>query len=124
MKVLLECVCRGVNDESQQVRNSALFAIGHFSEHLQVFEIVSSQPNTSKYHRFFTNVTVNLTSVQNVFRAQPDISKYSRELLPLLFNYMAKAEAAGDKDPKGLINSYYALEMFCENLGKYVKKCY
>ena len=37
---------------------------------------------------------------------------------------MAKAEAAGDKDPKGLMNSYYALEMFCENLGKYVKKCY
>ena len=50
LKFLLECVYRGVNDESQQVRNSALLAIGHFSEHLQVFEIVPSQPNTSKYH--------------------------------------------------------------------------
>ena len=62
---------------------------------------------------------MNMASLENAFFVQPDISKYSRELLPLLFNYMSKAEAAGDKDPKGLINSYYALEMFCENLGKY-----
>ena len=48
---------------------------------------------------------------------QPNISKYSRELLPLLFNYISETEASGVKDPKGLINSYYALEMFCENLG-------
>ena len=50
---------------------------------------------------------------------QPDISEYSTELLPLLFKFMSKAEAEGDKDPRALVNSYYALEQFCENLGQY-----
>ena len=33
---LLECVCKGISDPSAQVRNAALFALGQFSEHLQV----------------------------------------------------------------------------------------
>ncbi len=53
------------------------------------------------------------------FSFQPDISEYSTELLPLLFKFMSKAEAEGDKDPRALVNSYYALEQFCENLGQY-----
>lgn len=49
---------------------------------------------------------------------QPDISKYSNELLPLLFGYLSEATKDADKDPRSITKSYYALEMFCENLGK------
>ena len=33
---VLQCVCKGLSDPDQNVRNTALFAIGQFSEHLQV----------------------------------------------------------------------------------------
>jgi len=49
---------------------------------------------------------------------QPDISKFSSELLPLLFAQMNSASANVEKDPRGVTKLYYALEMFCENLGK------
>ncbi|XP_076111369.1 importin-4-like isoform X2 [Mytilus galloprovincialis] len=48
---------------------------------------------------------------------QPDISKYASEILPLVFQYLGRATNEIDKNPKGLVKSYYALEMFCENLG-------
>ncbi|CAL1538181.1 unnamed protein product [Lymnaea stagnalis] len=48
---------------------------------------------------------------------QPDISNYASELLPILFQYLNKSMEEIDKNPKGLIKSHYALEMFCENLG-------
>ena len=50
---------------------------------------------------------------------QPDITKYAKELLPLLFQYLGKATNEAEKNPKGLTKSYYALEMFIENLSKY-----
>ncbi|XP_033729226.1 importin-4-like [Pecten maximus] len=83
LQAVLQCVVKGLNDPEPQVRNSALFALGQFSEHLQ-----------------------------------PDISKFASELLPLLFEYLGRATKEADKNPKGLTKSYYALEMFCENLGK------
>ena len=49
---------------------------------------------------------------------QPDISKFSAELLPILFDYLSQATQHIDKDPKGVIKTYYAVEMFVENLGK------
>lgn len=49
---------------------------------------------------------------------QPDISKYASEILPLIFQYLGRATNEVDKNPKGLVKSYYALEMFCENLGE------
>jgi len=49
---------------------------------------------------------------------QPDISKYASEILPLLFQYLLQVSQEGDKNPRGLTRSYYALEMFCQNLGK------
>ncbi|XP_069113686.1 importin-4-like isoform X2 [Argopecten irradians] len=49
---------------------------------------------------------------------QPEISKFASELLPLLFQYLGRATLEADKNPKGLTKSYYALEMFVENLGK------
>ncbi len=128
LKVLVECVFRGLNDESLQVRNAALFAVGLFSEHLQVFvSRVHSSSITAVSERaaggsFLGWSCVDVDVSFDFARFQPHIGKYSGELLPLLFNYMSKAEATGDKDPKGLVNSYYALEMFCENLGKFEKK--
>ncbi|KAL8619425.1 hypothetical protein ACOMHN_011776 [Nucella lapillus] len=49
---------------------------------------------------------------------QPDITKFAAELLPLLFQYLGKATQEADKNPRGLTKSYYALEMFIENLGQ------
>ncbi|XP_071092179.1 importin-4-like [Haliotis cracherodii] len=83
LKAILQCVCKGLNDPDPIVRNSALFALGQFSEHLQ-----------------------------------PNISKFASELLPLLFQYLGRATQEADKNPKGLTKSYYALEMFIENLEK------
>ena len=52
-------------------------------------------------------------------RFQPDIAKYSQEILPILFDHMSKAAENIDKEAKSVSKIYYALEMFCENLGKY-----
>ncbi|XP_056015924.1 importin-4-like isoform X2 [Ostrea edulis] len=83
LQALLQCVVKGLNDLDSGVRNSALFALGQFCEHLQ-----------------------------------PEITSFSSELLPLLFQYLSKASQEADKNPKGLTKSYYALETFCENLDK------
>lgn len=48
---------------------------------------------------------------------QPDISQYASQLLPILFMYLNKSMEEVEKNPKGLIKSHYALEVFCENLG-------
>ena len=52
---------------------------------------------------------------------QPDISKYASEILPLLFQYLLQVSQDPEKHSKGLTRSYYALEMFCENLGRILK---
>jgi len=80
---LLQHVYRGMSDESSDVRNAAMFALGQFSEHLQ-----------------------------------PDISKYSSELLPLLFDCLSKTSHDPGQRPQDIVRVYYATEMFCENLGK------
>ncbi|XP_062500910.1 importin-4-like [Corticium candelabrum] len=48
---------------------------------------------------------------------QPDISNYCADILPLLFENLSKSTAAASEDQLGLTKTYYALEMFCENLG-------
>lgn len=50
---------------------------------------------------------------------QPDISKFSSELLPLLFACLAKTSHDCGMSRKDIIRTYYAVEMFCENLGLY-----
>ncbi|KAJ8041565.1 Importin-4 [Holothuria leucospilota] len=53
------------------------------------------------------------------FHMQPDISKFHSELVPLLLNYLNQAvQNPQESKRKGLSRIYYALEMFCENLGK------
>ncbi|XP_051883850.1 importin-4 [Pristis pectinata] len=80
---MLQCMCQALADQSQVVRNAALFALGQFSEFLQ-----------------------------------PDISKYSDEIMPLLLNYLGTID-----NSKGghLTKAYYALENFVENLGKKIE---
>ena len=36
LEQFLKCVCKGITDQAGVVRNAALFALGQFSEHLQV----------------------------------------------------------------------------------------
>ncbi|KAK3691936.1 hypothetical protein RRG08_047945 [Elysia crispata] len=48
---------------------------------------------------------------------QPNISQYASQLLPLLFMYLNKSMEEAEKNPKGLVKSHYALEIFCEHLG-------
>ena len=52
------------------------------------------------------------------FGLQPDINKFSGELLPILFNYLSSASQDINKDLRGVNKTYYALEVFCENLGE------
>lgn len=84
----LKCVCTGITDNAGVVRNAALFALGQFSEHLQ-----------------------------------PEIAEYHEQLLPLLFQYLQQLcsrinqQGEGSKEPPGIDRMFYALEMFCENLG-------
>ncbi|KAF0294994.1 Importin-4 [Amphibalanus amphitrite] len=52
---------------------------------------------------------------------QPDIAKYSTELMPVLFTYLASITStlqSGGKDPPGCDRMFYALETFCETLGE------
>lgn len=41
---LLQIVCKGLEDPSQVVRNAALFALGQFSENLQVSRAECGKP--------------------------------------------------------------------------------
>lgn len=38
LKLFLQCICQGITEPAPVVRNAALFALGQFSEHLQVWE--------------------------------------------------------------------------------------
>ncbi|XP_053972274.1 importin-4-like [Hylaeus volcanicus] len=52
---------------------------------------------------------------------QPDISQYSSELLPVLFEYLGQICAhikQEKKAPPSVDRMFYALEMFCENLNE------
>ncbi|KOC63425.1 Importin-4 [Habropoda laboriosa] len=52
---------------------------------------------------------------------QPDISHYSSELLPVLFEYLGQICAhikQEKKEPPSVDRMFYALEMFCENLNE------
>lgn len=88
LEQFLKCVVQGITDNAGVVRNAALFALGQFSEHLQ-----------------------------------PEISDYADELLPVLFQYLQQLctrinqQGEGGKEPPGVDRMFYALEMFCENLG-------
>ncbi|XP_064599081.1 importin-4-like isoform X2 [Liolophura sinensis] len=49
---------------------------------------------------------------------QPQISKYASEILPLIYGNISQAVQEEATNPTGIGKCYYALEMFCENLGK------
>lgn len=52
---------------------------------------------------------------------QPNISQYSSELLPVLFEYLGQVCAhikQEKKEPPSVDRMFYALEMFCENLNE------
>lgn len=84
LRPLLDCIKTGITDQNPTIRNSALFALGQFAEHLQ-----------------------------------PEISQYSEEVLPILFDYLQMLSnqiRAGTKEPKNIDRVFYAVETFCENL--------
>ncbi|CRL01971.1 CLUMA_CG015064, isoform A [Clunio marinus] len=84
LRPLLDCIKTGITDQNPIIRNSALFALGQFSEHLQ-----------------------------------PDISQFSEEVLPILFDYLLMLSnqiRAGGKEPQHIDRVFYAVETFCENL--------
>lgn len=84
LRPLLDCIKTGITDSNPVIRNSALFALGQFSEHLQ-----------------------------------PEISQYSEEVLPILFEYLqllSNQIRNGNKEPQHIDRVFYAVETFCENL--------
>ncbi|XP_026546189.1 importin-4 [Notechis scutatus] len=78
LRPMLQVVCQALADDSQVVRNAALFTLGQFSENLQ-----------------------------------PDIVRFSDEIMPLLLRYLAEVDLAHTTH---LAKAYYALENFVENL--------
>ena len=52
-----------------------------------------------------------------LFVWQPDISKYSADILPLLFERLVVNSSDSGKSSASITRTYYALETFCENLG-------
>lgn len=84
LRPLLDCIKTGITDANPTIRNSALFALGQFSEHLQ-----------------------------------PEISQFSEEVLPILFDYLqllSNQIRSGGKEPQHIDRIFYAVETFCENL--------
>lgn len=84
LRPLLDCIKTGITDQNPVIRNSALFALGQFSEHLQ-----------------------------------PEISQFSEEVLPILFEYLQILSSQirmGSKEPQHIDRVFYAVETFCENL--------
>lgn len=84
LRPLLDCIKTGITDTNPVIRNSALFALGQFAEHLQ-----------------------------------PEISQYSEEVLPILFEYLQMLSnqlTANGKEPQHIDRVFYAVETFCENL--------
>lgn len=84
LRPLLDVIKTGITDQNPVIRNSALFALGQFSEHLQ-----------------------------------PEISQFSEEVLPILFEYLqllSNQIRAGSKEPQHIDRVFYAVETFCENL--------
>lgn len=84
LRPLLDVIKTGITDANPIIRNSALFALGQFSEHLQ-----------------------------------PEISQFSEEVLPILFDYLqllSNQIRAGGKEPQHIDRVFYAVETFCENL--------
>jgi len=122
---LMKLVEESIVNADPNLRKAALLSLAVVSEGC-------SDHIRHKYlDKFLTIVTSSVSdAVQTVQNAalfalgqfseylQPDISKHSSTLLPLIFAHMAKASAEIDKNPRGLTKSYYALEMFVENLGK------
>ena len=53
---------------------------------------------------------------------QPEISKFSDQIFPVLFHYIdltiAMVRNEGKKEPAGLDRVFYALEIFSENMGE------
>lgn len=84
LRPLLDVIKTGITDSNAVIRNSALFALGQFSEHLQ-----------------------------------PEISQFSEEVLPILFDYLqvlSNQIRSGGTEPKHIDRVFYAVETFCENL--------
>lgn len=84
LRPLLDVIKTGITDANPVIRNSALFALGQFSEHLQ-----------------------------------PEISQFSEEILPILFEYLqvlSNQIRSGAKEPQHIDRVFYAVETFCENL--------
>lgn len=84
LRPLLDCIKTGITDPNPIIRNSALFALGQFSEHLQ-----------------------------------PEISQFSEEVLPILFDYLQMLSNQirnGGREPQYIDRVFYAVETFCENL--------
>lgn len=103
LESFLKCIYNGIRSPNVVVRNAAFFALGQFSEHLQVIL------------PFFFDA--DIVNKQN--KLQPEISNYASELLPVFFEFISRlyAEMEQNKsEPNGLDRMFYALETFCINL--------
>ena len=103
-------ICAAVGDDSQVVRNAALFAIGQFAEFLQV----NSAHSPTHLPRHLTAHTPSPLTP-----SQPEISEYSGQLMPVLFQFLDQAISSEQqaKQSSSITKIFYALESFIEQLG-------
>ena len=68
-------------------------------------------------HIFLFNNCYFIQEIVFIVSFQPDISKYSADILPLLFERLVNTSAESGQASPSISRTYYALETFCENLG-------
>uniref|UniRef100_T1IJ37 IPO4/5-like TPR repeats domain-containing protein n=1 Tax=Strigamia maritima TaxID=126957 RepID=T1IJ37_STRMM len=129
MPPLLELVEPALQSDNPYVKKAAYVAIAVTSEGCAEYI-------RSKYlHVLLQSVCKGMTDSNPVVRnaalfmlgqfseyLQPDVSKYASELLPLLFEYLVQIcqylQKNEKQPPGGVVRMFYAIEMFCENMGK------
>ena len=147
LPAMVERVYIGLNDSELAVRNAALFALGQFSEHLQVgysvgwreqgkykkndwcqyFSFSFSLPlslSLSLSLSLFLSLSLTLSLSLSLFHShshsslhQPEISQFSGKLLPCLFQFLDSVLVSGMATNGTVTRTFYAMETFCEHLG-------
>ncbi|XP_015777738.1 PREDICTED: importin-4-like [Acropora digitifera] len=121
---LMQFVMPALNDEDAYKRKAALLALAVLAEGCA--DYIRNRYLQAALQTICQGLSDGNSVVQNAALfalgqysefLQPDISKYSADILPLLFERLVNSSSSG-KSSTSITRTYYALETFCENLGE------
>ncbi|XP_074616822.1 importin-4-like isoform X2 [Acropora palmata] len=121
---LMQFVMPALNDEDAYKRKAALLALAVLAEGCA--DYIRNRYLQAALQTICQGLSDGNSVVQNAALfalgqysefLQPDISKYSADILPLLFERLVNSSSSG-KSSASITRTYYALETFCENLGE------